>query len=228
MMTIDITVAQLATIVDGSSMQLNAPETIVKQLLIDSRKLMAPQGAVFFAIHGKHHDGHLHIHELYQRGVRIFVVEKQIDSKAFPDATCIRVSSSITALQKCAAYRRAQVSIPVIGITGSNAKTIIKEWLSQVLSSDYAVVKSPRSYNSQVGVPLSVWAINERHQFGIFEAGISTTNEMQALEKIIKPTIGIFTTIGSAHDEGFANRAKKIQEKLILFKTAEVVIYCKD
>lgn len=228
MTTIDITVEQLVTIVDGSSIQLNAPETIVKQLLIDSRKLMAPQGAVFFAIHGKHHDGHEHIHELYQRGVRIFIVEKQIDINVFPEATCIQVFSSITALQKCAAYRRAQVNIPIIGITGSNAKTIIKEWLSQVLSSDYAVVKSPRSYNSQVGVPLSVWAINERHQFGIFEAGISTTNEMQALEKIIKPTIGIFTTIGSAHDEGFANRAEKIQEKLILFKTAEVVIYCKD
>ena len=228
MTTIDITVEQLVTIVDGSSIQLNAPQTIVKQLLIDSRKLMAPQGAVFFAIHGKHHDGHEHVKELYQRGVRIFIVEKQIETNAFPDATYIRVSSSITALQKCAAYRRAQFSIPVIGITGSNAKTIIKEWLSQVLSSDYAVVKSPRSYNSQVGVPLSVWAINERHQFGIFEAGISTTNEMQALEKIIKPTIGIFTTIGSAHDEGFANRAEKIQEKLMLFKTAEVVIYCKD
>jgi len=226
--SIDITVEQLVAITDGSYIQLNASQTIVKQLLIDSRKLMAPQGAVFFAINGKHHDGHEHISELYQRGVRIFIIEKQIDLNTFPEATCIRVSSSIIALQKCAAYKRAQFNIPVIGITGSNAKTIIKEWLSQILSSDYAVVKSPRSYNSQVGVPLSVWAINERHQFGIFEAGISTTNEMQALEKIIKPTIGIFTTIGSAHDEGFANRAEKIQEKLLLFKNAKIVIYCND
>jgi alanine racemase len=226
--TIDISVEQLVAILDGSCIQLNAPQTIVKQLLIDSRKLMAPQGAVFFAIDGKHHNGHDHINELYLRGVRIFIVEKQIDIKLFPEATCIHVSSSITALQKCAAYKRAQFKIPVIGITGSNAKTIIKEWLSQVLGSDYAVVKSPRSYNSQVGVPLSVWAMNERHQFGIFEAGISTTNEMQALQKTIQPTIGIFTTIGSAHDEGFQNRAEKIQEKLLLFKTAEVIIYCND
>ncbi|WP_018341572.1 bifunctional UDP-N-acetylmuramoyl-tripeptide:D-alanyl-D-alanine ligase/alanine racemase [Cytophaga aurantiaca] len=226
--TIDISVEQLAAIVDGSCIQLNAPKTIVKQLLIDSRKLMAPQGAVFFAIDGKHHDGHDHIYELYQRGVRIFIVEKKNNLERFPEATIIQVSSAIKALQACVAYRRAQFAIPVIGITGSNAKTIIKEWLSQILSGDYAVVKSPRSYNSQVGVPLSVWAINERHQFGIFEAGISTIKEMQALEKIIKPSIGIFTTIGSAHDEGFADRAEKIQEKLRLFKTSEVVIYCND
>lgn len=229
MTNIDITVEQLVKIVDGTYIQnSDSPETIVKQLLIDSRKLMAPQGAVFFAIDGKHHDGHDHVYELYQRGVRIFIVEKQISITSFPEATLIRVDSSVTALQKCAAYRRVQVHIPVIGITGSNAKTIIKEWLSQMLSSDYAVVKSPRSYNSQIGVPLSVWAINERHQLGIFEAGISTINEMQALEKVIKPTIGIFTTIGSAHDEGFANRAEKIREKLSLFKHSEIVIYCKD
>jgi alanine racemase len=228
MMNIDITVEQLITIVGGSCIQTYKPETVVKQLLIDSRKLMAPHGAVFFAINGKHHDGHAHITELYQKGVRIFIIEKQIDIITFPEATFICVASSVTALQKCAAYRRTQVDIPVIGITGSNAKTIVKEWLSQMLGSDYAVVKSPRSYNSQVGVPLSVWAINERHQVGIFEAGISTTNEMSALEKIIKPTIGIFTTIGSAHDEGFENRTEKIREKLMLFKNAEIVIFCKD
>lgn len=229
MMTpIEIKTEQLPSIVDGDCIKLNEPETIVKQLVIDSRKLMAPQGAVFFAIDGKHHDGHEHIYELYQRGVRIFIIEKQVDTNAFSEATFIHVSSSVTALQNCAAYKRAQFAIPLIGITGSNAKTIIKEWLSQVLSSDYAVVKSPRSYNSQVGVPLSVWAMNERHQLGIFEAGISTTYEMLALEKVIKPTIGIFTTIGSAHDEGFSDRTEKIQEKLVLFKTAEVVIYCND
>jgi alanine racemase len=228
MKNIDITVEHLAEIIDGSFIQCKEPDTIIKQLLIDSRKLMAPTGAVFFAIDGKHHDGHNHIDELYKKGVHIFVIEKEIRTDFFPEATFICVTSSVTALQKCAAFKRAQFNIPVIGITGSNAKTIIKEWLSQVLSIDYSVVKSPRSYNSQVGVPLSVWAINERHQLGIFEAGISTINEMQALQKIIQPTIGIFTNIGSAHDEGFQSRSEKIREKLALYKTSEVLIYCKD
>lgn len=225
---IDMTTAQLVSVVHGQFSKLHKPETIIKQLLIDSRKLMAPEGAVFFAIKGKHHDGHDHVQDLYNRGVRIFVIEHGIDEEQFPEATFISVASSIEALQNCAAYRRAHFSIPIIGITGSNAKTIIKEWLSQLLSLDYAVVKSPRSYNSQVGAPLSVWAINERHQIGIFEAGISTIHEMEALEKVIKPTIGIFTTIGSAHDEGFKNRTEKIKEKLKLFTNSDIVIFCKD
>ena len=228
MKTIDITVEHLAKIVDGSFITCAASTTPIKQLLIDSRKLMAPTGAVFFAINGKHHDGHNHIQELYDKGLRIFIVERNIQAEHFPDATFIQVKSSVTALQKCAAYKRAQFNIPVIGITGSNAKTILKEWLSQLLSSDYAVVKSPRSYNSQVGVPLSVWAINERHQLGIFEAGISTVHEMEALQKVIQPTIGVFTNIGSAHDEGFENREEKIREKLALFTESDVLIYCKD
>lgn len=225
---IDITNDQLTSIVGGQCIQQYQPKTNIKQLLIDSRKLMAPEGAVFFAIKGKHHDGHDHITDLYQKGVRIFIIEHVIDIEKFSEATFIVVASSIKALQKCAAERRKKCSIPTIGITGSNAKTIVKEWLSQLLSMDYAVIKSPRSYNSQVGVPLSVWAMNERHQLGIFEAGISTTNEMDALEKVIQPTIGIFTTIGSAHDEGFKNRSEKIQEKLKLFKHSKILIYCKD
>jgi alanine racemase len=225
---IDITTLQLINIVNGQCIHLLEPNTIIKQLLIDSRKLMAPQGAVFFAIKGKHHDGHNHIKDLYLKGVRIFIVEFLFAVESFPDATFISVPSSIAALQNCAADRRQKFSIPIIGITGSNAKTIVKEWLSQLLSIDYAVVKSPRSYNSQIGVPLSVWAINERHQIGIFEAGISTIHEMSALEKVIKPTIGIFTTIGSAHDEGFKDRSEKIKEKLELFKHSEILIYCND
>jgi alanine racemase len=225
---IDITTLQLIRVINGQCIQLHEPNTAIKQLLIDSRKLMAPQGAVFFAIKGKHHDGHNHINDLYQKGVRIFIVESLLSIEYFPEATFISVQSSITALQNCAASRREKFSIPIIAITGSNAKTIVKEWLSQLLSMDYAVVKSPRSYNSQVGVPISVWAINERHQMGIFEAGISTIHEMEALEKVIQPTIGIFTTIGSAHDEGFKDRIEKIKEKLQLFKHSNIVIYCND
>lgn len=228
MKTIDISVKQLPEIVHGELIQSAGSDTYIKQLVIDSRKLMAPAGAVFFAIDGKHHDGHEHIAEMYSKGVRIFIIEKNISQENIPEATTIRVQSSVAALQACAAYRRSQFNIPVIGITGSNAKTIVKEWLSQVLMSEYAVVKSPRSYNSQIGVPLSVWALNERHTMGIFEAGISTTHEMQALQRVIKPTLGIFTNIGSAHDEGFQSRQQKIQEKLKLFSGSNAVIYCKD
>ena len=228
MKSIDISVEQLSTIVGGEILQSADPETVLKQLILDSRKLMAPAGAVFFAIDGKHHDGHAHIEELFNKGVRIFIVEKKIPLAKIPGSTVILVGSSVAALQACAAYRRAQVAIPVIAITGSNAKTIVKEWLSQVLSTEYSIVKSPRSYNSQIGVPLSVWALNERHTIGIFEAGISTVNEMQALQKIIRPNIGIFTNIGSAHDEGFHSRQEKIREKLKLFLTSDVLVYCKD
>ncbi len=228
MKSIDISVEQLSTIVGGKVLQSADSDTVIKQLILDSRKLMAPAGAVFFAIDGKHHDGHAHIEELFNKGVRIFIIEKNIPLAKIPGSTVILVGSSVAALQACAAYRRAQVTIPVIAITGSNAKTIVKEWLSQVLSTEYSIVKSPRSYNSQIGVPLSVWALNERHTIGIFEAGISTTNEMQALQKIIRPNIGIFTNIGSAHDEGFHNRQEKIREKLKLFSACDALIYCKD
>jgi Alr-MurF fusion protein len=228
MMKINIDVELLLQIVEGTCLQNREPNTIVKQLLIDSRKLMAPNGAVFFAIQGKHHDGHTYISDLYNKGIRIFIVEHPVSIQTYPEATFIQVTSAVDALQKCAAYKRSLFNIPVIGITGSNAKTIVKEWLSQLLGLDHSVIKSPRSYNSQVGVPLSVWEINERHQYGIFEAGISTTNEMQALQKVIQPTIGIFTNIGSAHDQGFANRAEKINEKLKLFGFSKIVIYCTD
>ncbi|WP_238379312.1 bifunctional UDP-N-acetylmuramoyl-tripeptide:D-alanyl-D-alanine ligase/alanine racemase [Cytophaga hutchinsonii] len=229
MKSIDISVNELPGIVQGECIQQSTePNTFIKQLVIDSRKLMAPAGAVFFAIDGKHHDGHAHITEMYKKGVRIFIVEKSISLNEIPQAACIRVKSSVSALQACAAYRRKQLDIPIVAITGSNAKTIVKEWLSQTVAADYSVVKSPRSYNSQIGVPLSVWALNERHTIGIFEAGISTTKEMQALQKVIEPTIGIFTNIGSAHDKGFKNREEKIQEKLKLFADCKVVIYCSD
>lgn len=228
MKIIEIKTSNIASIVGGEVLQSAGSDIQIKQLIIDSRKLMAPTGAVFFAIDGKHHDGHTHIADLYTKGVRIFIIEKNISIHSFPGATIIQVQSSVAALQAFAAYRRNQFQIPVIAVTGSNAKTIVKEWLSQVLNTEYSIVKSPRSYNSQIGVPLSVWAINERHTIGIFEAGISTTNEMAALQKIILPTIGVFTNIGSAHDEGFQNRQEKIREKLKLFIACDTLIYCKD
>ncbi|GAB3697736.1 bifunctional UDP-N-acetylmuramoyl-tripeptide:D-alanyl-D-alanine ligase/alanine racemase [Spirosoma flavus] len=195
---------------------------------------------VFFAIKGEHHDGHEFIADLYQKGIRQFVVERSAlnperrnELANYANATFIEVESSLRMLQQLAAEYRQQFQIPVIGITGSNGKTIVKEWLAQLLdggegTDTFVVAKSPKSYNSQLGVPLSVHKLNQEHTLGIFEAGISTTQEMPALEAIIRPTIGIFTNIGTAHDEGFRTRKQKIAEKLRLFTHADTLIYCVD
>lgn len=204
-------------------------DSILSALIIDSRKAIAQEGAVFFAIRGERHDGHQYIHELYRRGIRQFVVEViPENSGALEQCNIIKVDAAVDALQKLVAFHRAEFSIPVVGITGSNGKTIIKEWLYQVLSKDHTIVKNPGSYNSQVGVPLSVWQMQKHHQLGIFEAGISRPGEMEKLARVIRPTLGIFTNIGSAHDEGFDSSAEKIKEKLTLFENADVLIYCKD
>jgi Alr-MurF fusion protein len=219
--------SQLPSIAKGEL--INLPEDKpVQTLITDSRKSVIAEGSVFFAITGARHDGHAHLHELYQAGVRQFVVEKSIRAADFPLANLFQVSSTIDALQKIAAHHRQQFSIPVIGITGSNAKTIVKEWLYQLLSPDKSIVKNPGSYNSQIGVPLSVWQMQAHHELGIFEAGISKPYEMANLQAIIEPTLGIFTNIGSAHDEGFSSRSKKIAEKLLLFKSDCPIIYCID
>ncbi|MFC5408992.1 bifunctional UDP-N-acetylmuramoyl-tripeptide:D-alanyl-D-alanine ligase/alanine racemase [Larkinella bovis] len=208
--------------------------------LTDSRQVLSatkygPAEAVFFAIRGEHHDGHRFITELYQKNVRQFVVEtaaltpeRRHELAQLPDARIWEVGSSLQALQELAARHRSRFNIPVVGITGSNGKTIVKEWLAQVLAPDFRIQKSPKSYNSQLGVPLSVWPLNDQHTLGIFEAGISKPAEMQALQSIIQPTIGIFTTIGSAHDEGFRSRKQKVAEKLRLFRQAETLIYRKS
>jgi alanine racemase len=180
------------------------------------------------ACSGERNDGHQFIESLYKIGIRQFIVQKTIDVSQYPDANFIVVSNVIDALQKIVTTYRTQFSIPVIGITGSNGKTIVKEWLFQLLSPDYAIVKNPGSYNSQTGVPLSVWNMQEQHELGIFEAGISQPGEMERLEPIIHPDIGIFTNIGSAHDEGFKNVDEKIAEKLKLFARAKILIYCSD
>ena len=208
-----------------------ASDALIEHLLIDSRKISFPQTSLFFAIVGERHDGHDFIVDAYKSGVRNFVISnvQNIDNQHFKDAIFIKVPDVLRGLQDLAAYHRAQFpKLQVIGITGSNGKTIVKEWLYQLLKDDYNIVRSPKSYNSQVGVPLSVWQINETHDLAIFEAGISTTGEMEHLERIIHPTIGIFTNLGTAHTEGFASDKEKIKEKFKLFKNVKTLVCRQD
>lgn len=202
----------------------------VAHLLIDSRKLSHITDALFFALRGDRHDGHLFITDLYARGMRAFVVEylPENHAAAFPDADFIVTPDSLQALQDLCAFHRKQFTYPVIGITGSNGKTVVKEWLYQLLHEDFSIVRSPKSFNSQVGVPLSVWQMQKEHQLALFEAGISRPGEMVRLQRMIAPTIGLFTNIGQAHDENFIRPGEKIDEKLQLFQTCETLIYCKD
>ncbi len=220
---------QLPALTGGTLLALyqDAP---VENLLIDSRKPVAPAGTVFFAIRGERHNGHRFVGELYDQGIRQFVIEYEagIDQNHFSEANVLRVENTVAALQAVAAHHRQQFRIPVIGITGSNGKTIVKEWLAALLEESFRVARSPKSYNSQVGVPLSVWEMNETHTLALFEAGISRPGEMVQLERVIRPTIGIFTNIGPAHDEGFTDRTQKIREKAQLCHACQTVICCLD
>lgn len=200
----------------------------IEHLLIDSRKIVFPKTSLFFAIPGARRDGHSFMEEVYTRGVRNFVVLKGAVYTVYPDANFLVVNDVVAALQALAAWHRKQFHYPVIGITGSNGKTIVKEWLYQLLRTEYNIVRSPRSYNSQLGVPLSVWQMNNTHTLGLFEAGISTVHEMQKLEAVIQPTLGILTNIADAHDEGFASRHEKATEKAKLFRQSELVFYGKE
>lgn len=217
----------------GAKRIVNASATI-DWLLTDSRSLCFPEETLFFALATKRNDGVRYIGELYESGVRNFVVsEEWVSKKAgelthYPLANFLVVPHPLKSLQKLAELHRLQFQIPVIGITGSNGKTIVKEWLHQLLCADRHVVRSPRSYNSQIGVPLSVWQLDESADLGIFEAGISEPGEMRALQNIIKPTIGILTNIGGAHQENFYTIQEKCMEKLSLFKDCDVVIYNGD
>lgn len=201
------------------------PEQIldIKELSIDSRSLRNTEGTLFFALTGAHHNAHLFIDELLQKGVQYFVVEKGY-KHADSSASFFEVEDTTKALHHFITYYRSLFSIPVIGITGSNGKTIVKEWLNFLLSPLYNIIKSPKSYNSQVGVPLSVVGINEQHTLGLFEAGVSEPNEMEALAQMIQPTIAVLTSIGTAHDEGFVSREQKIKEKLKLFQGAQLLV----
>lgn len=199
-------------------------------LLTDSRSLAFPETTLFFALRTKLGDGHHYIEDLYRRGVRNFVVGTLPEAyeTRFAEANFLLVISPLKALQRLAERHREGFDLPVIGVTGSNGKTVVKEWLYQLLSPSMHVTRSPRSYNSQVGVPLSVWQLDEHSQIGIFEAGISEPDEMPALRAIIQPTIGVMTNIGPAHQENFATVEEKCHEKISLFKDAEVVVYCAD
>lgn len=208
-------------------------------LLTDSRSLSFPEETLFFALHTKRNNGSNYIPDLYARGVRNFVIENSASTRGqelstdvnpadYPDSNFLLVPNVLKALQKLAELHRARFNVPVIGVTGSNGKTIVKEWLHQLLSPDRVIARSPRSYNSQIGVPLSVWQMSETTELAVFEAGISEVGEMRPLETIIKPTIGIITTIGGAHQENFFSLQEKCQEKLQLFKGCDVIIYNGD
>ena len=204
-------------------------DLLIHQLLIDSRKARSLQHQLFIAIKGLRNDGHLFIDELYTKGFTNFLIsDKDFEISKYPKANFLVVEDSLVAFQQIAKSHRLQFTIPVIGITGSNGKTIVKEWLSSALQSKYTVCKSPKSYNSQVGVPLSVLGLNNDAEFGVFEAGISQINEMQNLQSIIQPNLGVFTNIGQAHSENFKSLKEKVQEKLKLFSNTQQVVYCKD
>ncbi len=199
-------------------------ERAITHLLTDSRKAVSSDGSLFFALQGPNHNGHDYLAALHEQGVRQFVVSRQ-DIPVLPEANVIQVPDTLLALQQLAAFHRGQFTYPVVGISGSNGKTIVKEWLGQMLAPHCKVMKSPGSYNSQLGVPLSVWGMAGEHDLALVEAGISRKDEMHRLEKIIQPTAGIFTNIGSAHDEGFSNKQEKANEKARLFSKAAYVIY---
>lgn len=221
-----IAFSTLPSVSSGTIAQLHSDKTI-RSFLTDSRKSVQLDSC-FVAIKGDRHDGHQYVRELYDLGVRMFIVERELDWKSFPEANFFVAPSALAALQAIAAWHRSQFHYPVVGITGSNGKTIVKEWIYQLLAPQYRIVKNPGSYNSQLGVPLSVLGMQAHHELGVFEAGISVPGEMARLQKIIQPTIGIFTNIGSSHDAGFTDRAQKVREKLELFRSSKVLIYCRD
>jgi alanine racemase len=222
--------SQLADLPGVTVISQQANEVSLDHLLTDSRSLHFPSHTIFIAIKGTTHDGHQHIERLYTQGVRHFVVEEEayLSDRIRQSSNILKVEKGIRFLQTLAAYKRRLFHIPVLAITGSNAKTIVKEWIWQMLHTDYTIVRSPKSYNSQLGVPLSVWEMEAYHTMAIFEAGISTYNEMHYLQQVIQPVYGLFTNIGTAHNEGFKSVQDKIKEKLKLFSGVKQLVYCKD
>ena len=222
------TIEKVATLIGAR--RYGEKEATIGWLLTDSRSLCFPEQTLFFALRTKRNDGHKYISELYRRGVRSFVVEQVPEDyqTQYPDANFLKVPSPLAALQRLAERHRDEFDIPVVGITGSNGKTWVKEWLYQILSPSMKVTRSPKSYNSQIGVPLSVWLLNEQTKVALLEAGISEPGEMLALHDIIQPTIGVLTSLGSAHQENFRNMDEKCMEKLQLFRNTETMIYPSD
>lgn len=221
------TIGEIKEILKAKGMVAD-PGAGITRLLTDSRSLSFPEETLFFAIKTRHGDGHDYVEELYQRGVRSFVVNDAGRFQHLADANFIQCGNNTKALQQLAAHHRSRFDIPVVGVTGSDGKTIVKEWLYTLTAGSYRVTRSPRSYNSQIGVPLSVWRIDGESTLGIFEAGISKRQEMDNLQEIIKPTIGIMTNISGAHQENFGSMQEKCIEKLSLFKQCDIVIYNAD
>lgn len=223
-----ITLRDLALILN-QRLTDNLPAQELDKFVVDSRLVFYPERTLFIALEGSRVSGTHYIDELYERGVRVFLVQKKYEGQwSFKDAYFFFVENPLSAWQEIVAAKRKDCKIPVIGITGSNGKTIIKEWLSQLLTASYSICKSPKSYNSQIGVPLSVWELNEKHELAIFEAGISKPDEMIRLEKIIRPDIGILTNLGDAHQLNFEDREAKLNEKLKLFYHAKQLIVKQD
>ncbi len=222
-------ITEIADSIKGELHVGSTKQHIIKDILIDSRQLISPDHCVFIALKSKRNNGHNYIAELYAKGIRYFIVSTiPANLKQFVEASFIRVDNTLESLQLLSILHRNRFDIPIIGITGSNGKTIIKEWLYQLLRDEKSIIRSPKSYNSQIGVPLSVWQINNTHNLGIFEAGISEPDEMDRLQAIIQPTIGVFSNIGNAHDENFINLQQKAGEKLKLFRKVNTLVYCSD
>jgi Alr-MurF fusion protein len=223
----------MTTTLHAAASTMHATETIgydttaFEYIATDSRKIIHPSSTLFFALNGNNSNGHKYINELYDYGIRAFVIQEELENY-YDDACYIRVPNSMQALQLLAQEHRALFNLPVVGITGSNGKTIVKEWLYQLMQADKNIVRSPKSYNSQLGVPLSVWGINATHQLALFEAGISTMGEMQKLQQILQPTQGIITNIGEAHSENFESIDVKAAQKLVLFNNCKELYYGKD
>jgi len=213
----------ICSVVEGAFISQSSDDTI-EHLIYDSRRLQQPSTSLFFALKTSYNNGHKYIADAYKKGIRNFIVSEQVDPNNIAGANIILVDNTLLALQQIAAFHRSHFQFPVVGITGSNGKTVVKEWLYQLLQEDFKIVRSPKSFNSQIGVPLSVWQMNVQHTLGIFEAGISSVGEMENLEKIIRPAIGLLTNIGEAHDAGFGSQQQKFFEKIRLFKDAEVLI----
>ena len=220
------TISTIAEILQADA-KLVSSQAIIQYLIVDSRSVLVAENSLFFAL-SSHRNGHAFIEDAYKKQIRNFVITEEKYIALYPDCNFILVDDALKALQELATTHQHHFNLKKIGITGSNGKTIVKEWLYQLLAVDFNIIRSPKSYNSQIGVPLSVWQINADHTLGIFEAGISATNEMETLAEIIQPQIGILTNIGEAHAEGFASKEEKLAEKLKLFTTCELFIYSPD
>jgi len=221
-------VSSILEVLQPEVVRMDVPDAQVGELCIDSRKVVRPETTLFFAIQTERNDGHRYISQLLAQGVRNFVVTHPVELGDAYKCNVFQMPNAVDALQQLVAHHRRRFSYPVIGITGSNGKTIVKEWLSLMMEDSFNVVKSPDSFNSQIGVPLSVWRMDDHHDMAIFEAGISKPGEMQRIAEVIQPTAGILTNIGMAHAQFFSANREKIVEKLKLFRSASMLIYRDD